>query len=1803
MSREWIRRYVVLLFLHWAGAAWAQTATDCSSTALGVNLEDCPVCSVSATDDVIQLEYVPYLWEIPGVDVNTNEPGVWTMSVKTFHVAGLSSPECSQPTVPSPILRWNKGQTVRLNITNRFDEHVPPGERGRMEYFTNIHTHGLHISPDEDDPTVDIPAGTSHYYEFHVPRNHGGGTHWYHPHIHTLSELVVGAGAAGLLLIEDSFDGTELPRDILQLEERNLVIQKLYPAKLEELRDGFEGNFDGIHGDFPRAGIRDSLFSLEQPPGSDFGIFQPKRFFTFVNGYVRPRVNLVAREWMRLRMLYIAGEDPDEIIADGRFYVDGGDCTVKLIAKDGVYLRISRNLDFSSQRIILHPASRTDVLVKCESSARLMMETTTQLGVVMETTTVMDIVVDQSVEVLEEEDFLLQPCLPKYLPDMTDPRVEVSRIPPPGVDVNTIRGRVDGPFSDPYDYMDKWFEDNRVFLIEVTPFQLNDEPFRGYGSTDFNLTVMRLGEVYEWRMTHGLHPLHVHVNHFQLQTDVIDGTGYHRRGDYVDTISTYCPDAGCKQIETEDDPRDEIERVTFRVFPDTYIGRVLVHCHNYDHADSGAFGEAWVVENPDSLLGRSDEAWSDTCNTELSRQTLAPTTSPTRSPTTSAPTLAPTTGSPTSGAPTVSPNVLIRTSITPLNGDVRAVSDGVKLSAGVDQVEEVGYTATWGEVNGRLRAESGDFVVSEDSLSVYILPFATEDGESYTFQFTAVQPGAQSSSQLTFSMNAAPSGGTLTASVNAAVAAVDEVVFRATFASPDANLPLRYTFYLVLNETSPTGEAMALSELQDENVLRTTLPLLSGDRISLVTVSARATDSLGAKSPLVLPAEVLVVSAPVSFEGPNALPNVNELLTRVVNADTLRERLSLIYTILSVVNSGLVNDPGLGLKHMQFLPVVERELNSELADSVRMLDGAGDMYLLVILEISKSNNLEPAFFDRLVKVLYIVLRSCLSELEAAVDTRALASRLSDTWMNTATDALANVAAKGIPKLSGEDYCLFALNLDVTTDLLLRLAQFDSIPGQFTRRNGDAGMLLTSRRYSLQSPQLNVRLTSKAGHVLEMRASILATETELTDVVISLTLFNSDVHLLDRENECTLRDVQMSEFENLNLMRRRLQATSRMQRVVSGVTRVYALGAELHQEVDLALAQAMTLGFPTPHGERINELLCGVWDSNVSMYVENGCSRPEESQEEGLVLCRCGVSGDIALFKKVQGPQGSGRAEGLVAGVMFASTVAVLLAFALLYNKDRADAEQVQLAAHLVILQQRLAKRKQCSAKARELRALRRYVSRWKVLGLHSEDAGYVSGSSGSEASTTLSLTEFLWERHSVIGLTAAFNPLVSRTMRLAVLLIVVLSLLGVVAAAAEFQPITGVTQVTLVLACPLVILIVLPLAHLVVGIIVREQRKSFHRVAFLAAKAGRSELLDRDEKLLLRRHDEYYVSKQKLKGLYRQHQKFRSWPDNLYDNIRLYVCCASSDLMAERVYGGFAHLTERYLVSKRRLMEAEDAFDLRPVTGTLIVVVFVVIGYITAMSALAFHFVGTNADSLSVVGRYYLTVFLALVVALMLYEPILLIALYLLQVPYLDFKPVDSLRSFSRRSVKTISTKSRDSTDTRLLIPEEEQVVISVRGSGSSAERKKSKRGKKDFVQAAVYAEESEDEVYGGGSSEDDVRGGSSEDEGEEAESEEQDEEGGSDSGEEAARRERRKEKKRSREKSSRKKSHKKKKKSRTRSRSRSRSKDEDHIKLRKKKSKTKSKSKSKKKKKKSRSRSRSRSRRHGSSESSSDSG
>ena len=109
---------------------------------------------------------------------------------------------------PGPILEAKAGDTVRLTLHNRLD--TP----------TNLHYHGLHISPDIDNVFREVPTGEGYTYEFQIPSDHPAVTGWYHPHYHLNVAAQVFGGLAGPLLIRGDLD--EIP-EIQSAEEAIIV--------------------------------------------------------------------------------------------------------------------------------------------------------------------------------------------------------------------------------------------------------------------------------------------------------------------------------------------------------------------------------------------------------------------------------------------------------------------------------------------------------------------------------------------------------------------------------------------------------------------------------------------------------------------------------------------------------------------------------------------------------------------------------------------------------------------------------------------------------------------------------------------------------------------------------------------------------------------------------------------------------------------------------------------------------------------------------------------------------------------------------------------------------------------------------------------------------------------------------------------------------------------------------------------------------------------------------------------------------------------------------------------------------------------------------------------------------------------------------------------------------------------------------------------------------------------------------------------------------------------------------------------
>jgi FtsP/CotA-like multicopper oxidase with cupredoxin domain len=96
--------------------------------------------------------------------------------------------------LPGPTLIVRAGDTLAISLRNQLG--AP----------TNLHTHGLHVSPDGSSDNVfrRIDSGGSAEYRYEIPQNHPPGVFWYHPHHHGMAADQVFGGLYGTIIVEST---------------------------------------------------------------------------------------------------------------------------------------------------------------------------------------------------------------------------------------------------------------------------------------------------------------------------------------------------------------------------------------------------------------------------------------------------------------------------------------------------------------------------------------------------------------------------------------------------------------------------------------------------------------------------------------------------------------------------------------------------------------------------------------------------------------------------------------------------------------------------------------------------------------------------------------------------------------------------------------------------------------------------------------------------------------------------------------------------------------------------------------------------------------------------------------------------------------------------------------------------------------------------------------------------------------------------------------------------------------------------------------------------------------------------------------------------------------------------------------------------------------------------------------------------------------------------------------------------------------------------------------------------------------
>ncbi|MGC0274957.1 multicopper oxidase family protein [Pseudactinotalea sp. Z1739] len=147
------------------------------------------------------------------------------------------------------------GQTWQVRPGDRIEVRL----RNELDTPTNLHTHGLVVSPQDngDNPFISIEPGENFDYRIDLPPDHPTGVFWYHPHRHgTVAEQIF-SGLYGAIIVT----GDEIPvssERVLIISDISLTADgEIAPVSAQEVMMGREGDLVLVNGQHqPRLAAR-----------------------------------------------------------------------------------------------------------------------------------------------------------------------------------------------------------------------------------------------------------------------------------------------------------------------------------------------------------------------------------------------------------------------------------------------------------------------------------------------------------------------------------------------------------------------------------------------------------------------------------------------------------------------------------------------------------------------------------------------------------------------------------------------------------------------------------------------------------------------------------------------------------------------------------------------------------------------------------------------------------------------------------------------------------------------------------------------------------------------------------------------------------------------------------------------------------------------------------------------------------------------------------------------------------------------------------------------------------------------------------------------------------------------------------------------------------------------------------------------------------------------------------------------------------------------------------------------------------
>jgi suppressor of ftsI len=208
--------------------------------------------------------------------------------------------------------------------------HVRPGDmldvtiRNATSERTNIHYHGLHVSPNgrSDNVFRVFRPGQTVKSLVHVPPGHSPGTYWYHVHLHGLTEEQVMGGMSGLLVVEGTKD--LLPEPLRDVRERQLAVRDVQHRGDSIVMDAADINVQGpttrlVNGLLmPRFGLRSGETQLWRIANVGADLWYDVQLTGHKLHVIAEDGSPVWRVWSKRHLLLPPGKRYDVLVQGGK---------------------------------------------------------------------------------------------------------------------------------------------------------------------------------------------------------------------------------------------------------------------------------------------------------------------------------------------------------------------------------------------------------------------------------------------------------------------------------------------------------------------------------------------------------------------------------------------------------------------------------------------------------------------------------------------------------------------------------------------------------------------------------------------------------------------------------------------------------------------------------------------------------------------------------------------------------------------------------------------------------------------------------------------------------------------------------------------------------------------------------------------------------------------------------------------------------------------------------------------------------------------------------------------------------------------------------------------------------------------------------------------------------------------------------------------------------------------------------------------------------------------------------------------